>query len=96
MAKDLLENLFDSIDLIVNNKLMNLNYDKTERCSIETVRGNNEYYVSNGATKYVAFSQNDTKYKVGDSVYVTIPQGDYNNKKLIIGKYDSETKDEAS
>lgn len=96
MAKDLLENLFDSIDLIVNNKLMNLNYDKTERCSIETVRGNNEYYVSNGATKYVAFSQNDTKYKAGDSVYVTIPQGDYNNKKLIIGKYDSETKDEAN
>lgn len=87
MAKDLLENLFDSIDLIVTNKLGDLNYDKTEQCTIQEVKGNNEYYVSNGAAKYVAYAQNDAQYKEGDSVYVTIPQGNYNNQKLIIGKH---------
>lgn len=87
MAKDLLENLFDSIDLIVTNKLGDLNYDKTEQCTIQEVKGNNEYYVSNGAAKYIAYAQNDAKYKEGDSVYVTIPQGNYNNQKLIIGKH---------
>lgn len=87
MAKDLLENLFDSIDLIVTNKLGDLNYDKTEQCTIQEVKGNNEYYVSNGAAKYIAYAQNDAQYKEGDSVYVTIPQGNYNNQKLIIGKH---------
>ena len=76
MAKDLLENLFDSIDLIVTNKLGDLNYDKTEQCTIQEVKGNNEYYVSNGAAKYIAYAQNDAQYKEGDSVYVTIPQGE--------------------
>ena len=87
MAKDFLENLFDSIDLIVTNKLGDLNYDKTEQCTIQEVKGNNEYYVFNGAAKYVAYAQNDAQYKEGDSVYVTIPQGNYNNQKLIIGKH---------
>ena len=87
MAKDFLENLFDSIDLIFTNKLGDLNYDKTEQCTIQEVKGNNEYYVSNGAAKYVAYAQNDAQYKEGDSVYVTIPQGNYNNQKLIIGKH---------
>lgn len=89
MAKDFLENLFDSVDLIVTNKIGNLNYDKTEQCTIIKVRGNNEYYVSNGSAKYIAFSQNDIKYREGDSVYITIPQGNYNNQKLIIGKHTS-------
>jgi hypothetical protein len=87
MAKDLLENFFDSIDLIVTNKLGDLNYDKTEQCTVEEVKGDKEYYVSNGAAKYIAYAQNDTVYKEGDSVYVTIPQGNYNNQKLIIGKH---------
>ena len=89
MAKDFLENLFESIDLIVTNKLGDLSYDKTEQCTIIEVKGNKEYYVSNGAAKYVAYAQKDAEYKEGDSVYVTIPQGNYDNQKLIIGKHNN-------
>jgi hypothetical protein len=89
MAKDFLENLFESIDLIVTNKLGDLSYDKTEQCTVIEVKGNKEYYVSNGAAKYVAYAQKDAEYKEGDSVYVTIPQGNYDNQKLIIGKHNN-------
>ena len=85
--KDLLENLFESMDLLISSRMKDLNYDKTELCTIEEVKGNKEYYVSNGAAKYVAYAQGDAEYKQGSSVYVTIPQGNYNNQKLIIGKY---------
>lgn len=85
--KDLIEELFQSMDLIIDSKLNRLNYDITELCSIEEVKGNNEYYVSNGSAKYIAYAQGDNKYSEGTSVYVVIPQGDYNNQKLIVGKY---------
>ena len=65
----------------------NLGYDKTELCTIEEVKGNNAYYVSNGSAKYVAYAQNDAIYDERDSVYVTIPGSDYNNQKLIVGKH---------
>lgn len=85
--KDLLENLFQSIDVIIGSRLNNLGYDKTELCTIEEVKGNNAYYVSNGSAKYVAYAQNDAIYDERDSVYVTIPGSDYNNQKLIVGKH---------
>ena len=89
--KDLLENLFESVDLLISSRLKGLNYDKTELCTIEEVKGNNEYYVSNGAAKYIAYAQGDATYRQGASVYVTVPQGDYNNQKLIVGKYTLDT-----
>lgn len=87
--KDLLEELFQSVDIIVNSKLNSLKYDITELCTIEEVKGDKEYYVSNGSAKYIAYAQEDAKYTKGVSVYVVIPQGDYNNQKLIMGRYTS-------
>lgn len=87
--KDLLEELFQSVDIIVNAKLNSLQYDITELCKIEEVKGNGEYYVSNGSAKYIAYAQGNAIYTEGVSVYVVIPQGNYDNQKLIIGKYTS-------
>ena len=95
MAGDFLDNLFGSVDIIVQSKLNNLGFDKTEQCTIEKVKGNNVYYVSNGKTKFDAFAQNDATYKEKDVVYVTIPQGDYSNQKIIIGKYAANTKEKS-
>lgn len=91
MSRDISEILFESVDLIVNARLNDLQYDKTELCTIEEVKGNGEYYVSNGSAKYFAYSEN-TEYRQGTSVYVTIPQGNYNNQKIIVGKYTSNDK----
>lgn len=87
MANDFLENLFGSIDLIVNSRLNKLNYDKTEVCTIEQVKDNGEYLVSNGSSSYDAYAQGNAEYRRGTQVHVTIPQGDYNNQKIIIGEY---------
>ncbi len=90
-GRDLLEELFNSVDLLIDTKVNNLNFDKTELCTVEQVKDNNQYYVSNGSAKYYAYASEGAKYEVGDSVYVTIPQGNYNNQKLIISKYTKTT-----
>jgi hypothetical protein len=47
------------------------------------------YEVSDGSIIFTAYSSN-TGYRKDDVVYVTIPQGNYNNQKMIIGKKTSE------
>lgn len=91
--QDFLENLFNSVDIIVQSRLNDLGYDKTELCTIEEVRGDKEYYVSNGSARFTAYAQGTDRYTKGMSVYVTVPQGNYNNQKIIIGRY-SETNTE--
>jgi len=44
------------------------------------------YYVYDGSVKFKAYSDN-VNYKVGQRVYVLIPQGDYSQQKLIQGRY---------
>ncbi len=44
------------------------------------------YYVYDGSVKFKAYSDN-IDYKVGQRVYVLIPQGDYSQQKLIQGRY---------
>lgn len=42
--------------------------------------------VSDGAIKFDAYCDN-TAYRVGQSVYVMVPKGDYSQQKIILGKY---------
>jgi hypothetical protein len=41
--------------------------------------------VTDGSSKFYAYSIS-TDYKKNDAVYVTVPNGDFNNQKLITGK----------
>lgn len=91
MATDtsaMMENLLTAIDIIAEKKVESLPYDKTLTCTIvsaaKAARG--EYSVTDGATTFLAYSDNTT-YKDGTRVYVTVPNGDFNNRKLIKGKY---------
>lgn len=91
MATDtsaMIENLLTAIDIIAEKKVESLPYDKTLTCTIvsaaKAARG--EYSVTDGTTTFLAYSDNTT-YKDGTRVYVTVPNGDFNNRKLIKGKY---------
>ena len=91
MATDtsaMMENLLTAIDIIAEKKVESLPYDKTLTCTIvsaaKAARG--EYSVTDGTTTFLAYSDNTT-YKNGTRVYVTVPNGDFNNRKLIKGKY---------
>jgi hypothetical protein len=83
-----LDELFQAIDVITTKRLEKLHFDKTLRCEIvdnqNAAKG--EYLVSNGISKFTAYSDIPT-YAVGTPVYVTIPNGDFNQPKLIKGKY---------
>jgi len=85
---DMSEDLFKAIQTIADKSLEGLRYDKTILCSI-TDASNAElgqYTVSDGTIEFTAYSDN-TRYREKNNVYVTIPQGDYNNRRIIIGKY---------
>ena len=85
-----MENLFKAIDIITQERLANLGYDKTIKATItdDSNADKGEYTVSDGSSDFVAYS--NVKYSVGTIVYVIIPQGDYDNTKLIVGKYTDE------
>ena len=88
------EDLFTAIKTIVDKQIDKVHYDKTIVCTIgdNSKASQGEYTVFDGSTSFTAYSEK-TNYTLGANVYVTIPQGNYENKKLIIGKYlgDSDT-----
>lgn len=82
------EDLFNAIKTIVDKSISKVSYDKTIVCTIEdnSKASEGEYTVSDGSASFTAYSEK-TNYTQGASVYVIIPQGNYENKKLIVGKY---------
>lgn len=91
MAKDYAEILLQSIDEVVSRRIEAVKFDTTDVATIIEVKDaeQGKYLVSTGSMEYVAYSTS-TSYKRGDSVYVTIPNGDYDKQKIIIGKYVSD------
>ena len=79
-----LDDIFKSIDIIIDGRLQGLKFDKTITCSIlsnkNAARG--EYTVTDGATTFKAYSD-VTTYQVNQYVYVKVPNGSFNNKKII-------------
>jgi hypothetical protein len=88
---ELVDNLFKSVDVIVAKQLEALPYDRTIKCSIVNTDNaeKGEYIVSDGASSYKAYSEN-TDYQEGIYVYVNIPNGDFNEQKMIVGKCTSD------
>ena len=87
----LAESLFEAINLIASKKVSDLPYDKTVICTItDTSKADqNEYTVTDNTSTFTAYSEN-TEYGLNAQVYVTIPNGDMQNKKYISGLYISD------
>ena len=84
------DNLFQALDIILDQRLQKINYDKTDICIIvdDSDAKNGRYWVSpnNGETRYEAYSESE-EYKKDEHVRVSILNGDYTQKKFIVGKY---------
>lgn len=85
---DINEQICKAVDIIVSKKLESINFDST---IIATIIDNSEaeqykYICSNGSSQFIAYAK-ETNYKINESVYVTIPNNDYDQQKIIIGKY---------
>lgn len=81
------EKLLEANSIITNKIIEGISFDKTITCNIidDTYKKEGRYIVSNGAQEFTAYST-VTNYSVNNTVYVTIPNGDYTNQKIIIGK----------
>ena len=97
MSNNYSEQIFQSIDTIISQRLNEVSFDKTEICEIVSQDKDNvnRYWVSNGSLKYEAYSIDENrKYLANQKVYVTIPQGNYDLRKLIIGSYSADETNE--
>nr|DAU63177.1 MAG TPA: hypothetical protein [Caudoviricetes sp.] len=86
---DVSENLFKAIDIITSKRISQLQFDKTIVAEIidNKKAKQGEYSLSDGsANEFIAYSENED-YKKGDSVYVNVPNGDFNSQKRIVGRH---------
>lgn len=88
MANRISEDLFKAIDVIVGQRLRNVSKDLTILCKIEDNADAEQgfYTVSNEEARFTAVSEK-TDYRIGQNVWVLVPEGNYNQDKIIIGKY---------
>lgn len=82
------EQLFGAIDIILNQRLQDVNFDKTIICTIvdDSDKKNGCYVVSDGTIKFKAYVS-DATYKNDDQVRVSVLGGDFSEKKFITGRY---------
>ena len=87
MSTDVAENLFDSIQTIIDKNLEKLNFDTTVKGCIvdnsEATKG--KYLVKIGSSTYEAYSEN-LEYEIDDNVYISIQNNNYSEVKIIKGK----------
>lgn len=86
------DQVVEAVGTIVRKAVESISFDKTIVCTIkdDSGRENGEYIVTDGSSTFSAYSY-DTSLRNGNSVYVTVPEGNYDNEKLIIGKRKSGT-----
>lgn len=87
-----MENLFKAIDIITAERLSNLGYDKTIKATIidDSKAAQGTYELECGPDNtFTAHCDASIAYKKDMVVYVIIPEGNWDNEKLIVGKYSS-------
>ena len=90
-----MENLFKAIDIITAERLSNLGYDRTIKATIldDSNAANGKYILTDGSSQFEAHCDANTIYKKDMIVYVIIPEGNWDNEKLIVGKYSNQGDD---
>lgn len=85
------ETLCQAIDIIVAQRISEVNFDRTILCTItdDSKKDTGEYTVTDGSMTFQACAETDRYYK-NNQVYVQIPMGDFSNRKLIVGRHSTE------
>lgn len=92
---DYAESLLAAIDTIATKRVSSVAFDQTLKCTItdNSSAGSGKYKVTDGSVTFDAYV-NDSSYRVDDQVYVLIPEGDFKQQKMIIGKYTADNENE--
>lgn len=86
-ADNITENLLDAINVIVEEKIKKLNFDKTYKAIVigTDKRDKGRYNCETEGLKYEAIGTPNEQL-IGDIVYVNVPQNNWSKQKNIIGK----------
>ena len=80
------EQLLEAFEVAMDEKVSSLQFDKTIQATVQSVvdLDTGEYRVkyNDGIISAFAADPKET-FKQGDAVYVTVPEGDFSNKKFI-------------
>lgn len=79
-------NIMNSIDILTQSALRKLKYDITIKAIVKTIVDvkTGEYKVLYEGNLLSAFAKDDkTTYDINDTVYVKVPEGDFDNKLII-------------
>ena len=101
---DIADNLFEAIDIILNEKLKKLQLDKTILMRIiypvdedgndisENLNNtvNTRYLVQYQDNQFTVQAFGLIQYKPGQMVWVLVPQGNMENEKIIIGQIEND------
>lgn len=86
MGNAISEAVFQTVSVLMDEKLSTLPADRTVQGIVISVEdaSKGEYKIKYNDGIFLAYAAKDSeKYKVNDVVYVTVPEGDFNNKKFI-------------
>ena len=88
------DKILQSIEIVLNERLQSVEFDTTVLCTIldDSEREKGKYQVTNGNITFTAYSD-DTRYRKNNEVYVLIPEGNYDNQKVILSKKTNDTVD---
>jgi hypothetical protein len=87
--------IFESIDIIIDARLRELNLDRTIICTIKdnSERLAGKYTVSYNTATFFAYCA-DTTLNINDLVYVGVPESNYSNAYIITKKLQTENQKE--
>lgn len=76
------------VSTLINNAISKIKTDQTILCTVinNDAASIGKYTVSYNAVSFEAYTESNQRYKINDNVYVLIPQGDYNEQKIILCK----------
>lgn len=73
------DSIIKAIEYLVNRKIETAGFDKTVTGTVIEILGDNYYKVIiNDVTRNI-YSSTEMSFKIGNVVFVTCPQGDFNN-----------------
>lgn len=87
----LTDDIVDSIDYIVKERLKNASFDKTRKGKITKILGNNKYNVLIDNVEYKVTSLGNEPLPLNTIVYILVPEGQYNNMFILSAKQKTET-----
>lgn len=86
-SMELQDAILKAIDTLAQNRIDQIKADKTIKCTISKCTNalTSEYKATYNGGRIYVYAADGSTYISGEEVYVLVPEGDFSNKKIIVG-----------